>query len=132
MNFPHLESRFDVAQTRRDFRAFLSSAISRQGNSVTARAIVFVSRQNHLGSHTQSDMLAERIHYFAGRSGRFVNETAPHGAFWKTTGLENSEKSNYDRLVYQDASRIGKDRIVETSGSEMQTACVGQEKLRTL
>jgi hypothetical protein len=127
MNFPHLETAFNAAPVRRDFRAFLSSAISRQGNSYTARMMVIASRHNRGESQNDADMLGKRIHYFAGRSGPFVNETAPHGAFLKTNELGNGEKDNYDQPVYQDASMIGKDRVVEISLSEIQAACVGQE-----
>jgi hypothetical protein len=127
MNFPHLETAFNTAPARRDYRAFLSSAISRQGNSYTARMMVIASRHNQGASQNDTDMLAERIHYFARHSGPFVNETAPHGAFLETNELGTCEKSNYDRPVYQDGSMIGKDRVVEISRSEIQTACVGQE-----
>jgi hypothetical protein len=127
MNFPHTDSAREGASIMHDLNVLLASAISRQGNSETARAVILAMRQSDDAVQYRSDMLAARIHYFAGHSQPFINEAAPFGAFLETNEMDNGEKANYDRPVYQDASMIGKDRVVETARSEIQTACVGQE-----
>lgn len=132
MNFPHLETPSGGFTNRADYRAFLSSAISRQGDSATARRMTIASQNKKGDSLTAETSISERIRYFAARSGRFVQECAPHGAFFPTIETGNMKKSTYEDAVYQDASMYCKDQMVPTTLSVSQINMSGQENSRTL
>ena len=132
MNFPHLETQSGGFANRGDYRAFLSSAISRQGDSDTARRMMIASQNKKPDSLTPEFSISERIRYFAARSGRFVQECAPHGAFFPTIEPENMKKSTYEDAVYQDASMNCKDQLLSTTLSATQITMSGQENSRTL
>ncbi len=132
MNFPHLETLSGLPAKGSDYRALLSAAISRQGNSQTARIMLISSNRKNDGPLTKDTIISERIRYFAARSGRFVKECAPHGAFFPLVDAEKTQNSICEDAVYQDASMNSKDRILLTSLSETQTAMSGQENSRTI
>jgi hypothetical protein len=131
MNFPHLETKSGLPAKGRDYRALLSSAISRQGNSHTARIMLVSSRRKNDDPLTKDGIISERIRYFAARSGRFVKECAPHGAFFPLIDGKKTQNSICEDAVYQDALMNGKDNMLQTSLSETQTAMSGQ-KIRGL
>jgi hypothetical protein len=132
MNFPHLETLSGSPAKGHDYRALLSSAISRQGNSHTGRIMLVSSRSKNDAPLTKDAIISERIRYFAARSGRFVKECAPHGAFFPLVEAEKIQNSICEDAVYQDASRNSKDHILQASLSETQTAMSGQENSRTI
>jgi hypothetical protein len=132
MNFPHLETRSVPIAKSVDYRALLSTAISRQGNSHTARVMRNASHQSHSASLSAYEIMSERIRYFALHAGKNVNGCAPHGAFFPVTEPENTNNSTYEDVVYQDASMNGKDRLLDASSSEPQMIMSGQENSRTL
>ena len=133
MNFPHPQTAFADTIARRDFRALLSSAISRQASSPTARALIASSQNNPAAKPTNNeDMVAERIHYFAARHGRFVKEAAPHGAFLPPKVDQYALEGKNEQPVYQEASMNSKDMMLENVMSGTQAAFAGQENVRTI
>jgi hypothetical protein len=132
MNFPHQHYGSGASSARQDFSTLLSKAISRQGNSPTALAMVLAWAGDDNIALTNEDSLGDRIAYFSGRLNHRLPDEAPHGAFYPTTGEQKRQKPMCDQPVYQDASMYSKDHVLSHHLSEAQTALVGQKNSRTI
>jgi hypothetical protein len=127
MNFPHLDIRSDAQYARRDYRAYLAKAISHQGNSPTARAMLSAMREPILDDNVSDDTIESRIHYFAAALFPITAETAPYGAFLPCDNTEFSNSAIYDQAVYQDGLGDGKLDAIFSAVSELQKTKLGQE-----
>jgi hypothetical protein len=130
MTFPSSHDNINGAPRRSDFRALLSTAISRQANSVTSIAVIAAQR-NVIGSAIRDDSVESRLHYFAGNTGTTGAKAAPHGSFYPSKASEFGDAPNYDQAVYQDGSINRKPVAVKPDLSDHLTANPGQEKLRS-
>ncbi len=131
MTFPSLNENMNGAPRRSDFRALLSTAISRQANSVTSIAVIAAQR-NAIGNTIRDDSVEGRLHYFAGNTGTIGAKAVPHGSFYPSQSSEFGDQSNYDQAVYQDGSINRKPVAVKLDLSDELTAHPGQEKLRSI
>lgn len=135
MTFPSLHDNINGAPRRSDFRALLSSAISRQANSFTSIAVIAAQR-NVIGTAIRDDSVEGRLHYFAGNTGRNTGaigaKAAPHGSFYPSNASEFGDAPNYDQAVYQDGLINRKPVAVKPDLSDELTAHPGQEKLRSI
>ncbi len=127
MNFPHLDIRSDAQYARRDYRAYLAKAISHQGNSLTAQAMLSAMREPMVEDNVSDDTIDSRIHYFAAALFPTTAETAPYGAFLPIDNSEFSNSAIYDQAVYQDGLEDGKLDGIFSTNSELQIPKSGQE-----
>ncbi len=131
MTFPSLHDNINGAPRRADFRALLSSAISRQAKCVTSIAVIAAQR-NVIGAAIRDDSVEGRLHYFAGNTAAIDAKAPPHGSFYPSKASEFDDQSNYDQAVYQDGSINRKPVAVKPDLSDELTANPGQEKLRSI
>ncbi len=130
MTFPSLRDNMNGAPRRSDFRALLSSAISRQANSFTSMAVIAAQR-NVIGTAIRDDSVEGRLHYFAGNTAPIAGKSVPHGSFYPGKSSEFGDHANYNQAVNQDGSINRKPVAVKPDLSDQLTANPGQEKLRS-
>jgi hypothetical protein len=131
MTFPPLNEYMHGAPRRSDFRALLSTAISRQANSVTSIAVIAAQR-NVIGNVVRDDSVESRLHYFAGNTATVGANAAPHGSFYSGKASEFGGQTNYDQAVYQDGLINRKPVAVIPDLSDELASHPGQEKLRSI
>ena len=127
MSFPHLNEMSGAPLVHPDFRALLSKAISRQGNSPTGRLMLAKSRMQIATPANGKDALERRIEYFAAELHPINAETAPHGAFFPQELPEINKTANYDQAVYQSGLGNIKHDTLNIGMSETRTILPGQE-----
>ncbi len=126
MTFPLLNGSVDGAQQRSDYRALLSSAISRQACSPTATAVIMAQR-NLQASIVRDDSIESRARYFAGLHSSDQLAAIPHGAFFPGTVTETQSSVNYDQAVYHDGLVNGKLAGLEIAMSDSLANKTGAE-----
>lgn len=121
MTFPHHALRQESVNSRFGHQAMLATAIARQANSRTVRAM----RRAERIEFVPGDEVAQRIYYFAHRN---EQKMAVRGAFWKNV----EPKSNCESSVYQaDLANLKvRDLEVEATGEQLNHA--GHGALRKL
>jgi hypothetical protein len=127
MNFPHHDLPRATLERADDFRALLAHAISRQGNSETARAMLRSVRDENDACEDQGGFLEQRIAYFGVNTALRQQRVSPRGAFYVVNSSKNDVESNCKQAVYQDASvKIKSDSILPKS-SDYPSVHAGQE-----
>ena len=101
MNFPHPASRQAAANNCEDHKVMLATAIARQTNSWTARAMAVAGRSSTDTADTKNDMVEQLIHYFGSDD---HGEKSPSGAFWTANDSQTTDEQNTEPGVYQNAS----------------------------
>jgi hypothetical protein len=101
MNFPHHEAPFGSVALGVDFRVLLTSAITRQGNSKTARAMQLGMRDVCTDDNRAVGFLDQRIYYFAGSTTLKIQKNPPHGAFYLLNRTKNDAELKCEDVVYQ-------------------------------
>ena len=126
MTFPSSNRHGNATEQLADYRALLSSTISRQATSPTAAAVVLAQRGSQTGIVRDNSMNG-RARYFAGRYTFDEIANVPYGAFFPENAAEIAHSANYDQAVYQDGSTIGKPERVNTNSSDNLATKLGQE-----
>lgn len=129
MNFPHQALRQTAAHDRDDHRAMLATAIARQANSQTARAMATLSALPISSADARRDMVEQRIHYFG--SGDH-SAHPPFGAFFTANSIPETVEPNIEQHVYQNASTNFKAHDLENDGTGEQSTDAGHGATRTL
>ncbi len=126
MTFPSSQRQIGGASPRRDYRALLSAAISRQASSPTAAAVL-LARRGSPSVIARDNSISSRARYFAGHYATEHKAIAPHGAFFPGTAERAERSINYDQAVYQDGSIIGKPTGLNNNQPDNLAAKLGQE-----
>ena len=126
MTFPSSNRHGNATEQLTDYRALLSSTISRQTSSPTAAAVMLAQRGLQAGI-VRDNSINSRARYFAGRYTSEQIDSTPHGAFFPATAGENARSGNYDQAVYQDGSTIGKPVGLNINSPDNLAIKLGQE-----
>ncbi len=118
MTFPHFAVRQDSVG-RTDLDSILATAIARQANSRTVRAV----RRAEAAAVVAADPADQRIHYFAHYD---VQKMAVRGAFWRNAMREPTS----EQAVYQAGSTNIKVLELEDWGTGEQLNLAGHGALR--
>jgi hypothetical protein len=108
MDFPHSELASSELRPRRDHRALLAQAISRQAASATARALMRAATHDPVSASDPEQILRARINYFANQKGRIT------GASFLPAACIKVEREDEIR-VYQSALANGKAYSLNTT-----------------
>jgi hypothetical protein len=126
MTFPSTRCQMGGASPRRDYRALLSVAISRQASSPTAAAML-LARCDSPAVIARDNSISSRARYFAGHYATEHKAIAPYGAFFLGTAEGTEGSINYDQAVYQDGSILGKPKGLKNNQPDDLAAKLGQE-----
>ena len=108
MDFPHSELTSGELRPRRDHRALLAQAITRQAASATARALMHSANHDPVSASDPEQILRARINYFANQKGCIT------GASFLPAACIKVEREGEIR-VYQSALANGKAYSLNTT-----------------
>ena len=133
MTFPPLGQSQKNDSGHTELSTLLVTAITRQANAPTARAMVDMRRNSPRKRFWTADAVEQRIRYFAHPEElQILDGTQPRGAFFPMDRAELNDERNNEDGVYQDASANIKARAVEPAVAEIQPEHAGHGQSRKI
>ena len=117
MTFPHRATGQKTVTCRADHQALLASAIMRQANSLTARAMMLAQSNNDDSTVPERDAFEQRIHYFGSHE---EGDQSASGPFSSAHRLQCTGQTECESGVYQNASANIKTNDVDGYGTGEQ------------